>query len=162
MTDLLHHYADYGLWAGTRFVERLMHEPDEVLDRAVGGSFPTLRATLLHIRDAENTWWGRLTGTPTSWPAVPDTSLDTVLPMFQRFHAVVTGMDAGTLSAIRAYTDLKGREHQQPTWQMVLHCINHGTQHRGQLITQMRQLGLGEIPANDLVVYQRTLTTETR
>ena len=161
MTDLLHHYADYGLWAGTRFVERLMHEPDEVLDRAVGGSFPTLRATVLHIRDAENTWWGRLTGTPTTWPAVPERSLDTVPPVLQRFRAVVKGMRPDALHAIVSYADLKGRTHRQPAWQMVLHCINHGTQHRGQLITQMRLLGLGEVPANDLVVYQRTLTTGT-
>lgn len=159
MTEIIRQYADYGLWANTRFVERLLHEPDDVLDRHAGGSFPTLRDTLLHLRDAENTWWGRLTGTPTTWPAMPERSLDTALPVFQRFHALVTGLDGETLSAIISYSDLKGRVHQQPAWQLVLHCINHGTQHRGQLITQMRLLGLGDIPANDLVVYQRTLTT---
>lgn len=157
MTELIRHYADYGLWANTRFVERLSGEPDDVLDRPAGGSFPTLRATLLHIRDAENTWWGRLTGTPTSWPAVPETSLDTALPVCIRFHALVTGMEGTALRSMGSYADLKGRTHQQPAWQMVLHCINHGTQHRGQLITQMRLLGLNDVPANDLVVYQRSL-----
>jgi uncharacterized damage-inducible protein DinB len=47
----------------------------------------------------------------------------------------------------------------QPAWQLILHCLNHSTQHRGQLISQMRALGMEDIPANDLVVYQRTLET---
>ena len=157
MIEMIRHYADYGLWANTRFVERLQVEPDDVLDRPAGGSFPTLRATLLHIRDAENTWWGRLTGTPTSWPAVPETSLDSVMPVCIRFHALVTRLEEIALRSMGCYADLKGRTHQQPAWQMVLHCINHGTQHRGQLITQMRLLGLNDVPANDLVVYQRSL-----
>jgi uncharacterized damage-inducible protein DinB len=38
-----------------------------------------------------------------------------------------------------------------------LHCFNHSTQHRGQLITMMRTLGLDRIPATDLIVYQRSL-----
>ena len=157
MTENIRHYADYGLWANTRFVERLMREPDGVLDRPAGGSFPTLRATLLHIRDAENTWWGRLTGTPTNWPAVRETSLDSVLPVCIRFHALVTRLEETALRSMVGYADLKGRTHQQPAWQIVLHCINHGTQHRGQLITQMRLLGLDDVPANDMLVHQRSL-----
>jgi uncharacterized damage-inducible protein DinB len=82
-----------------------------------------------------------------------------VLPISRRYHALVVGMDEVALRAVISYADLKGRVHAQPAWQLVLHCINHGTQHRGQLITQMRVLGLEAIPANDLVVYQRTLTT---
>jgi uncharacterized damage-inducible protein DinB len=38
---------------------------------------------------------------------------------------------------------------------MLLHCFNHSTQHRGQVITMMRTVGLVDIPANDLVVFQR-------
>jgi uncharacterized damage-inducible protein DinB len=53
------------------------------------------------------------------------------------------------------YPDLRGNLHRQPVWQLLLHCFNHSTQHRGQVITLMRTLGLGDIPANDLVVFQR-------
>ena len=53
------------------------------------------------------------------------------------------------------YRDLRGNAHRQSAWQMIMHCCNHSTQHRGQLITQMRQLGLEEIPATDLVRFWR-------
>jgi uncharacterized damage-inducible protein DinB len=47
--------------------------------------------------------------------------------------------------------------HVQPVWQMLLHCFNHASYHRGQVVTMMRQFDLDEIPALDLVVYQRSL-----
>lgn len=157
MKALLHHYASYGLWANTRFVERLQRESDAVLDAQVPSSFPSLRATLLHIRNAEHTWWGRITGNSTNWPAEEDGSLQTVLVHAERFSTTVRQYDEDVLHEMRSYQDLHGNQHQQPLWQMVLHCVNHGTQHRGQLITMMRVLGLGDIPANDLVVFQRLM-----
>jgi len=157
MKTLLDHYTDYGLWANKRFVERLLQEPEEVLDRPVPSSFPSLRATLLHIRDAEHTWWGRLTGNPTQWPAEADGAIDTVLLHGQRLRDHIVACAEEELCNQRIYSDLRGNEHRQPAWQMIMHCLNHSTQHRGQLITMMRVLGLKDIPANDLVAFQRTL-----
>ena len=154
---ILDHYADYDLWANTRFVERLKVGSSAVLDASAPGSFPSLRATLLHIRDAENAWWGRLTGTPTKWPAEESQDIASLVRHAERFNALVHERDEGALMEERTYKDLKGNVHVQLTWQMVMHCLNHSTQHRGQVITQMRSPGLADIPANDLVVYQRSL-----
>ncbi len=155
MKELLDHYARYDHWANTRFVERLQREPDEVLDRPVSSSFPSLRSTLLHIRDAENVWWGRLTGGKTTWPAEASTEIATLLPYSERLKAWVEQADEGELKRMAEYPDLRGNLHRQPVWQMLLHCFNHSTQHRGQVITLMRSVGLVDIPANDLVVFQR-------
>ena len=41
-----------------------------------------------------------------------------------------------------------------PLWQMVLHIVNHGTHHRGQITHMLRQLG--QKPVNlDLIGYYR-------
>lgn len=154
---LLDQYASYDLWANTRFVHRLLREPGEVLDRHVPSSFPSLRATILHIRDAENAWFCRLTGTVPSWPAETDNDISGLLKYSTRLRDLVRDMDVATLLADRTYNDLRGNQHTQPAWPMLMHCFNHSTQHRGQLISMMRALGLDEIPANDLVAYQRTL-----
>lgn len=159
MKELLDQLAAYDLWANSRYVQRLMQLPDEWLDRDAGGSYPTMRATLLHIRDAENTWWGRMTGQPTTWPASPDRSIASLLPINERFRDMVLALDEDRSRMETTYHDLKGNAHKQAVWQMVLHCLNHSTQHRGQLISQMRFLGVDAIPANDLVVFQRSLTT---
>jgi uncharacterized damage-inducible protein DinB len=157
MKEILEHYADYDRWANERFVERLEREPEAVLDRQVSSSFPSLRATILHIRDAENTWWGRITGTTVSWPAEASNNIDGLLKYSERLQELVKSCSEAELRREFTYADLRGNEHTQPVWQALMHCLNHSTQHRGQLITMMRSLGLAEIPANDLVVYQRSL-----
>jgi uncharacterized damage-inducible protein DinB len=36
---------------------------------------------------------------------------------------------------------MKGRPWKQPLWQLVLHVVNHGTHHRGQVSGFLRSLG---------------------
>lgn len=155
ITTLIHEYAAYDRWANARFIERLASEDAAVLDATTPSSFPTLRKTLLHIRDAEHAWACRLSGTLPSWPAEAGVELSTVLPHVDRFHNLVRAYNEADFLSERSYKDLKGREHTSAVWRMVMHCLNHSTQHRGQLITMMRALGLQNIPANDLIVFQR-------
>jgi uncharacterized damage-inducible protein DinB len=155
---LLDQLAGYDLWANTRFIDRLSKENDAILDAAVPSSFPSLRATLLHIRDAHNTWCGRLTGTPTTWPAEAGQDIGSLLKYAVRLQDQVRGMDETTLLQVMHYHDLRGNAHVQPAWQMIMHAFNHGTYHRGQVVTMMRVLKLDDIPNTDLVRYQRSLT----
>jgi len=155
MKILLDQFADYGRWANERFVVRLKQLPEALLDSPVPNSFPSLRATLLHIRDAEHAWWCRLNNLPTRWPAQPETEIDTLIHHTEQLRMFVHEQQPGDLLREHTYTDLRGNAYTQPAWQMIMHCLNHSTQHRGQLITMMRSLGLSDIPANDLVVYQR-------
>lgn len=157
IATLIKEYAAYGLWANTRFAQRLERETAEVLDADVPSSFRSIRKTLLHIRDAECAWTRRLLGEPLRWPAEESVAIGTVLTHAQRFAEVARGFSEAELTTEIAYTDLKGNPHRSAAWQMIMHCVNHGTQHRGQLITMMRALGLDEVPANDLVAFQRSL-----
>ena len=154
---LIDQYADYDLWANTRSIDRLQRETEDVLDRPVLSSFPSLRLTLLHIRDAESAWTNRLVGVPVVWPAEADRSIGNLLKYAAQLRDLVHGYDEVTLLQPVTYHDLKSNAHVQFRWQMLMHCFNHSTQHRGQVITIMRGLGLEEVPATDLVVYQRSL-----
>ncbi|MEZ4807505.1 MAG: DinB family protein [Flavobacteriales bacterium] len=154
---LIHHLADYDLWANDHFIDRLRKEPDAVLDAAVASSFPSLRQTILHMRNAVHTWHGRLMGTPTAWPANDLSDIGDLVVHVRTLHAAVLKMDDADLFHECTYRDLRGNAYAQPAWQLLLHCFNHNTQHRGQLITMMRALGRDDIPATDLVRYQRTL-----
>lgn len=150
-------YAAYDRWANTRVLERLSREPEALCDAPVKSSFPSLRATLLHIRDAEHVWLCRIMGVPHNWPAETDGALSTLVKHNTRLVEHVHGMQAADLERVCTYHDLKGNAHGQPAWQMLMHCFNHASYHRGQVVTMMRQLGLEGIPALDLVVYQRSL-----
>jgi uncharacterized damage-inducible protein DinB len=53
-----------------------------------------------------------------------------------------------------SYTTLAGVPYRTPLWQMVLHVVNHGSHHRGQITNMLRQLGVK--PANlDLIAFYR-------
>jgi uncharacterized damage-inducible protein DinB len=56
--------------------------------------------------------------------------------------------------AIVAYKDMKGNPYSQPLWQLVLHVVNHGTHHRGQVSGFLRVMGHTPPPL-DLVFYYR-------
>ncbi len=155
--SLIDHLSAFDLWANTLFVRRLDREPDDVLDRAVPSSFPTLRRTILHIRDAEAAWTDRILKQPQRWPAEEGTAIGSLLTHSTRLRDHVARMTPAALEKVIAYQDLRGNTHQQPVWQMLMHCFNHSTYHRGQLVTMMHALGMDEVPHSDLVIFQRSL-----
>ncbi len=157
ISGLLRQYAAYDVWGNKQFVDRLIGESEAVLDRHVSSSFPSLRATLMHIRDAENAWRCRLKNEKAAWPAESSTSIDTLMHYSSLLHDHVDQMRDEDLLRTIAYTDLRGNEYRQPAWEMIMHCFNHSTQHRGQLITMMRALEMDRIPSNDLARFQREL-----
>jgi len=53
------------------------------------------------------------------------------------------------------YSNLKGEQFSTRFASVIMHCMNHGTYHRGQLVTMFRQLGLNEIPSTDFINFER-------
>jgi uncharacterized damage-inducible protein DinB len=50
---------------------------------------------------------------------------------------------------------MRGNRWQQPPWQIVLHVVNHGTHHRGQVSGFLRAMGQTPPPV-DLSMFYRT------
>src|SRR6185295_875457 len=55
---------DYNHWANERLLDRCATLPPADVTRELGGSFPTVWATLAHVYGAENSWLARWEGTP--------------------------------------------------------------------------------------------------
>lgn len=53
------------------------------------------------------------------------------------------------------YKSLDGTEYHNMVAEAVLHCMNHSTFHRGQLITLFRQLGFKKLFSTDLIAFSR-------
>lgn len=52
-------------------------------------------------------------------------------------------------------TNTLGENNMHSPQEMIHHCMNHSTYHRGQLTTMARQLGVRNIPATDMIAYLR-------
>jgi uncharacterized damage-inducible protein DinB len=148
-------YAAYDLWANTRFVDRLQKEPDGVLDHPLKSSFPSLRLTLLHIRDAECAWYLRVSGQEMRWPAEAGKDIGTLIKHTTVMRDFVRSLTVADLERNISYKTLKGEPFTNPMMPLLMHCFNHSSYHRGQLVTMMRELGLDEVPNTDLIGYVR-------
>lgn len=163
MKALLLDYASYHIWANEQFYKVLRSLEDDQLKATVSSSFSSLFATILHMWDAESIWWQRVQGkSPVQVPSknFQDTPLKAMEALLMQGHVWKEWLNAKPdeeLLASFSYTNLKGQAFENPLNHLLLHLYNHGTYHRGQLVTILHQLGHTSIPPTDFIVWSRTV-----
>jgi uncharacterized damage-inducible protein DinB len=155
---------DYNAWANGRALDAAAQLTDEQFTKPLGSSFPSVRDTLVHICGGEWIWYERFQGhSPNAIPN--DSSIQTVLalgelwrPQGQRLLDYVNGLTQADLDRILEYRTLNFGMYKNPLWQSLQHLANHGTYHRGQITTLLRQLGAKPI-LTDLMHFYRERST---
>ncbi|MBI4304701.1 MAG: DinB family protein [Chloroflexi bacterium] len=139
---------EYNYWANKRLQEVAAKAPPDELTRARGMNCQSVLGTLVHILDAEWSWRvGCQTG---AWPE-EDLSVQTIPDLaalgarwgqdageMRTFLAGLTDEDVGAARTFRSGPD---REREWPLWQVLVHVVNHGTQHRAEAADRLTQLG---------------------
>lgn len=150
----------YHWWANDRLITAVANLSDSELDRDLGSSFPSVRATLGHMLGAERVWLSRWRGEvpreiPNRWGQVAISELRREwADVAAGQAAVLESLEDGGLHGVLEYRDLAGNPLHALMKDMLRHVVNHGTYHRGQVVTMLRQLGK-TAPATDLIVYCR-------
>ena len=161
MKALLEQYASYNTWANQRILESILLLPEEAHVKEVPGSFPSLYATLMHLWDAESIWWQRLkmheivTAPSVNFKGSLRDVGNSLLHQNKLWETWILNATDVTLQHVFHYQNTKKEQFRQPTFQMLIHVFNHGTYHRGQLVTMLRYLGVQNIPATDFIVWSR-------
>ncbi len=151
---------DYNAWANRRSLAAAEKLKAEEFTRPLGSSFSSVRDTLAHIYGAEWIWLERFQGrSPAALPNVREfedqASLrERWLEQEQRLLAFVGGLTQSDLDRELEYKTLKFGVYRNPLWQSMQHVVNHGTYHRGQVTTMLRQLGAQPI-LTDLMHFYR-------
>lgn len=164
MKELLVRGACYNAWANGLFTAIIRELPDELLDKEIPSSFPSIRKTVLHVWASEDTWLQRLEGVaaPVWVQATFTGSIGEACDRWEeRSTAIVRlveSMDAGALEQRLAYKSLKGDPQHDRIDAILQHMFNHATYHRGQLVTMLRQCGVTGIPGTDLITFERITT----
>ncbi|HEX2787161.1 MAG TPA: DinB family protein [Ignavibacteria bacterium] len=161
MKDLLHLYTKYNHWANKQLCLKISEIGNELLDKPVKNSFPSLRKTVYHIWDAEAIWLERLLGmSATDWPSNHFKgdfieAQDLMLKMSERFVDYIATNDEEFLMSEFSYKGLGGQDYKNKRYLSIMHCMNHSTFHRGQLITILREFDVPDLPGTDLIIYIR-------
>jgi uncharacterized damage-inducible protein DinB len=162
--EALHSHLDYTAWASSRLVNAASSLTPEELTRDFHTADHTVLGTLVHIYAADRIWLGRIQGNPPAQFINPEQDVHLHVlqndwpALYQRWKQWASGQTEDSLRAKFAYKDMKGNPHETPLWQIVLHVVNHGTHHRGQVSGFLRVMGHTP-PQLDLIAYYRHLSS---
>jgi uncharacterized damage-inducible protein DinB len=150
--------AEYNNWAN-HLIANYILEAGDIIDQYIESSFPSIRKTVYHLWDAQVIWHKRLNGESfNSWPS-KDFHGD--------FTEAVNGLhqSSGQLTEfVRScadpkvqisYHNIEGIKFTSTVEEIITHVVNHGTYHRGQLITMLRQVGYTNVGSTDFIRFCR-------
>jgi uncharacterized damage-inducible protein DinB len=156
---------EYDRWANNRVMQAVSALSEEQFTRDLGGSFRSVRDTLLHIVGGE---WGWLT----YWKE-PSPSAAFAKDLWERHNALFRPQAFPNAAAVqRNWAEVEKeqaeflngvtneslrrmipfRTTQASLAQLMQHLANHSTYHRGQVALMMRQLGAKPV-ATDFHVF---------
>lgn len=151
---------DYHYWARDRVLAAAESLTPEQYTRDLGSSFKSVRDTLVHTYSAEWAWHSRWHGVSPTVALSPDDYPD--VPVLRQEWQELQEQVYGFLDAIGTdvdrmfeYRSLSGIESRSSFSQMVQHVVNHGSYHRGQVTTMLRQVGAKPPAAMDLIAFYR-------
>lgn len=161
MKALLINYLRYNHWANKKICNYLSSVDESQLRGDKSGEYKVIKKIVLHIADGEQTWLARLKGQ--NIPHMHNLDLGGNFPDICNhvmensagfIHFVEQKID-GFLNDSTEYINLKGKTFTQNNAEIIMHCMNHSTFHRGQIISMLRHVGYTDQSASDFIMFLR-------
>lgn len=150
-------YANYNIWANNRLSNNLLDQDDSLLNKEFVASFPTIRATILHLWNAETGWLSRLQGNGWESSNVKNFSGTNkeLLTAFQNTSEDFKNFVEKADLEKEIQFEHKGENFSIPSREIIQTVFNHGSYHRGQIVMMMRQSGISDITQTDYIEWVR-------
>jgi uncharacterized damage-inducible protein DinB len=137
----------YNAWANRRILDTAAHLTPEQLKAPGRASFDSIHATLVHTMSAQWMWLSRWQGIspramldPAAFPTLADIRARWQ-QVEQETQTVLDKLDETLLEQEVIYTNTRGQQNAYPLWQLMLHQVNHATQHRSEIAMILTELG---------------------
>ncbi len=148
---------EYNIWANRRILEQIQIFSQEAFTKEIGGSFPSIHLTLLHLLESDWIWFNRWKGLPyllppTDWNTSTAKSIAQLWLPIQEESRLLMAESLKNENADIHFTTKRGASFTMKVADVAIHITNHGTYHRGQIVNMIRILG--ETPVNtDYFIY---------
>lgn len=152
----------YHIWASRIIMERIQALPDSVLHQEVNSSFPTIAHALSHMYAVDRMFYQVLQGEEMpealqECMALNQTTLTSIDEYITRFSVLTDQYQQWLQNGIDLEQSfLLNNPYVGPRQtrlaEIVLHVVNHGTYHRGNISTMLRQLGHASV-MNDYLLF---------
>jgi uncharacterized damage-inducible protein DinB len=138
----------FNTWANARILDTAARLTPNQLHANVGASYPSVLTTLEHTMLWQGNWLAR-------WREDAGAVMRTDLGNFRDLatlraawaeidaetHQFVQTLDEAALARSVAYVNDRGETWAYPLWQMLVHQVNHATQHRSEVAVMLTQFG---------------------
>ena len=133
--------------------------------RAASAPPARVREIYAHILGSEHTWIARIEGREPRvaiWPTLNDEELARVSgENVAAFRRILDGATDVDLTRIVAYRTSAGHPYESTVEDILIHVALHGSYHRGQIATLLRQGG-SEPVATDYILFSRDAPAASR
>ena len=154
--DAFRHFYDYHFSENRKIWDTYVSQlSDEQFAQPVDYSHGSVRDQIIHLIDVDEAWFSDLRGVRPADLLNPDDMTDRKR-IRERWDNVEEEM-RGYLAALR--DDMlfdkpfaEGEDKDLILWQVLLHVVNHGTDHRAQLLRLLNDLGVKTM-SQDYIFY---------
>jgi uncharacterized damage-inducible protein DinB len=154
--DAFREYYDYHFAENRATWDRyVVPLSDEAFTRDAGYSHGSVRNQVVHLMSVDDAWFGDLRG-----GEAPDSPDPASLPDRASLREHWDGVERRMRDYLaRLHDDMllakpiaEGEDKDLVLWQILLHVVNHGTDHRAQLLRLLNDLGV-ETVSQDYIFY---------
>lgn len=153
---------EYNYWARDRILGNVAKLSPQQFIEPRTSDHGSVRNTLVHILSAEWVWRMRCQEhiSPTDLLAFDDfPSLEPLQARWQqeeaRMRSYLDGLSAQELDRVVRYRRTGGEPQENILWHLLVHVVNHGTEHRSMVAAALTEYGYS--PGNlDIVHFLRT------
>jgi uncharacterized damage-inducible protein DinB len=157
LKKLMTNYADYNLWANQQFVNWLSTKSDELLHKELPSSYSSIIKTLNHIWATEEYWFSIIAETSEfdkrdNVELVTEEVLKGLLNRSTYLAELIKSLSEEELTK-KIKIESPWFQCELPKCDYLLQVINHGTYHRGQIVTIGRNIGITDAINTDYNFY---------
>ena len=157
LKNLMTNYAEYNLWVNQQFVKWLTSKSDELLHKEVPSSFSSIVKTLNHIWATEEYWYSIIAETSEFNKREIEELLTTDVfnGLLNRSSQLAQLIKSFTEEELSKNIKIESPWFQcdLPKYEYLMQIINHGTYHRGQIVTIGRNIGITDATNSDYNFY---------
>lgn len=149
------HFFDYHFAENRKIWDRyIIPLSDEQFTKEMDYAQGSIRDEVLHLIDVDEAWFSDLRSAE-FLPPLDDEDMNDRAIIRERWDEVeqmVRGYLAGLEDDMLTEKPLQGEDENLLLWQVLLHVVNHGTDHRAQLLRFLHDLGV-ETESQDYIFY---------
>jgi uncharacterized damage-inducible protein DinB len=139
---------DYNYWADHRILETAAQLTQEQLTRQISVHGASVFKILVHILGAETIWRMRAQEGVSPQKILNADEITTLSELRSRWaeeeqamRAYIAGLSEADLQGTLHYRNTRGDEFNHTLWQLLVHVVNHGTQHRAEVAHVLTEFG---------------------